>query len=202
MSEPFVIASVVEGDGEVAAVPILLRRMVEQIQPGASVDIRRPMRVSRGRMLKVGELERYVELAARQVGSYGAVLVLLDADDDCPADLGPALLDRAKSQRPESTVAVVLAMKEFEAWFLAAACSLAGKRGLPGDLAPPHDPEQIRDAKGWLQARRTDRLAYGPTVDQPALAASFDLTLARANARSFDKLWREIEGWLRAASSR
>jgi hypothetical protein len=92
----------------------------------------------------------------------------------------------------------VLAVKEFEAWFLAAAPSLAGKRGLPDNLEPPADPEQIRDAKGWLQKRRTDRLAYAPTVDQPALAAVVDLAQVRARSSSFDKLWREVERLLAA----
>lgn len=30
-------------------------------------------------------------LAAAKAGANGAVLVLLDADDDCPAELGPQL---------------------------------------------------------------------------------------------------------------
>lgn len=193
MTEPFVVTSVVEGDGEVVALPILLRRMVEIIEPGRVVDVRRPIRVNRGRMLKDGELERYVELAVRQHQQRGAVLVLLDADDDCAAKLGPALQERAQAQRPGSPIAVVLAVREFEAWFLAAAGSLAGRRGLPPDVGSPPSPEQIRDAKGWLQARRTDGLAYAPTVDQPALAAVVDLPTVRANAGSFDKLWREVE---------
>ena len=193
MSQPFVVTSVVEGHGEVEAVPVLLRRIVQQIDPSRVTDIRRPMRVNRGRMLRPGEIERYVELAARHHGGLGAVLVLLDADDDCPAQLGTALCERARRRRPETPLSVVVAVKEFEAWFLAAASSLAGKRGLPDVLAPPENPEEIRDAKGWLRARRTDGLAYAPTVDQPALAASFDLVTARAGASSFDKLYRDVE---------
>ena len=193
MSQPFVVTSVVEGHGEVEAVPVLLRRIVQQIDPSRVTDIRRPMRVNRGRMLRPGEIERYVELAARHHGGLGAVLVLLDADDDCAAQLGTALCERARRRRPETPLSVVVAVKEFEAWFLAAASSLAGKRGLPDVLAPPENPEEIRDAKGWLRARRTDGLAYAPTVDQPALAASFDLVTARAGASSFDKLYRDVE---------
>jgi hypothetical protein len=198
MIEPFVVASVVEGDGEVVALPVLLRRMTEVIDPGRLVDVRRPIRVNRGRMLKDGELERYVELAVRQHQGRGAVLVLLDADDDCAAKLGPTLQERAQGQRPGSPISVVLAVREFEAWFLAAASSLAGRRGLPRDLEAPPRPEQIRDAKGWLRARRTDGLAYAPTVDQPALAAVADLHAVRSNAASFDKFWREVERLLAA----
>jgi hypothetical protein len=85
-----------------------------------------------------------------------------------------------------------LAKREFEAWFLAAAPSLQGRRGLSANLALPDDPEQPRDCKGWLSRHRTDGRSYKPTADQAALAAVFDLLLARANSPSFDKLWRDV----------
>jgi hypothetical protein len=199
VTDPIVIAPVVEGHGEVAALPVLLRRVGELIAPDSWIDVHPPIRVNRGTLLKAGQLERYVELAARS-SERAAVLVLLDADDDCPAELGPDLLRRARAQRPERQIAVVIAMREFEAWFLAAAESVAGQRGLSPDLKPPPDPEAIRDAKGWLQDRRTDGLAYGPTIDQPALTATFDLELARTRSASLDKLWREVERLARMSS--
>ncbi|CAN5583584.1 hypothetical protein BH24ACT4_BH24ACT4_03970 [soil metagenome] len=156
------------------------------------------MRVPRANLVKSDDLERYVELATRQHGGQGAVIILIDADDDCAATLGPSLLARAETVRPGSLVAVVLAVKEYEAWFLAGASSIAGERGLRDDLAAPSDPEAIRDAKGWLQAQRTDGLAYSPTLDQPALSALLDLELARAGSPSFDKLCREVERILAA----
>lgn len=193
MSGRFVLACVVEGYGEVQALPVVLRRVLTRIDPELSPEIPEPIRVNRATLLKAGELERYVELAARRDAGRAAVLVLVDADDDCAAEAGPTLQVRAQAVRPESAVAVVLAVKEFEAWFLAAARSLRGRRGLAPYLEPPPRPEDVRDAKGWLQSRRTDGLAYGPTVDQPALAGVMDLDEARAGAPSFDKLWREVE---------
>lgn len=201
MSRPFHVASIVEGHGDGAALPVLLRRLVLLIDPTRVVAARRPIRASRSRLVRDGELERMVELAARQVkGEAGALLVLVDADDDCAAALGPELLRRAVRARPDMASASVVAVREFEAWFLASAPSLAGRRGLPPTLQPPADPEAIRDAKGWLQERRVDGLAYSPTIDQPALAAVFDLHSARAGAPSFDKLWREVENLLAATS--
>jgi hypothetical protein len=47
-------------------------------------------------------------------------------------------------------ISVIMAKLEYEAWFLAAAESLRGKRGLPSDLKITADPEYICDAKGWL----------------------------------------------------
>ena len=122
---------------------------------------------------------------------------MLDADDDCPADLGPALLMRAQEARPDVRVSVVLPNKEFETWFLAGASSLAGNFGFPGDLTPPDNPESIRGAKEWLTRQRPRGQPYKPTVDQAPLASAFDLKQAREGAPSFDKFCREVEFLLR-----
>jgi len=196
---PFVMVPIVEGDGEVVAVPLLLRRIAGEIDDLRIIDVRKPFRVKRNQVVKPGELERYVELAARSAGPGGSVLVLLDADDDCPAQLGRRLSQRAAKVREDLALSVVLAKREFEAWFLASAVSLRDRRGLRADLDPPHDPEAIQNAKGWLRDRRTDGFAYSPTTDQPALAAVMDLHLARANAPSFDKLWRDLERLMNAS---
>ncbi len=194
MTRPFVVASVVEGQGEAAALPVLLRRLVAEIDPDRPSQILPPVRVNRTKMTRPSEAEKYLGLAMAKLGDQlGAVLVLLDADDDCAATLGPELLRICRNIRPDVSVSVVLAVAEFEAWFLASADTLGGRRGLPADLEAPADPETIRDAKGWLRARRIDGLGYSPTVDQPALAALFDLATARARAASFDKLWRDVE---------
>jgi len=200
VTAPFVVVPIVEGQGDVGAVPLLLRRIAAEIDVRRSIDVRRPIRVQRDKVVKARELERSVELAVRSADPGGAVLLLIDADDDCPAELGPQLLERASGVRANLPVSVVLANREFEAWFLAAASSLRDRRGLRSDLNPPRDPEAIQDAKGWLQDRRTDGFAYSPTTDQPALAAVMDLHLARANAPSFDKLWRDLERLMGAHS--
>jgi hypothetical protein len=190
---PLDLTCIVEGDGEVEAVPIAIRRIVQEIAPGLALKIYHPIRVPRTRLVKPGELERYIELAARTAGRGGAILVLLDSDDDCPATLGPDLLDRARRARSDFAISVVLAKREFESWFLAAAESLRGHRGLPKDLESPLDPESIRGAKEWLAARFEPRRRYSETVDQPAFAKLFDLLQARKRAASFDKLFRDVQ---------
>lgn len=42
----------------------------------------------------------------------------------------------------------------------------------------------------------TEGRSYSPSADQPALTAVFDMEMARQNARSFDKLYREVESLL------
>lgn len=194
MTAPFVVVPVVEGHGEVSAVPVLLRRIGEALEPARPIDVRPPVRGHRSKLSRPTDAERYLGLAMRKLGGdTGAILVLIDADDDCAATVGPELLKTCHTLRADVPVSVVLAVAEFEAWFLASAESLRGQRGLAEDLAPPDEPERVRNAKGWLQDRRTNGLAYSPTTDQPALTAIFDMAAARLASASFDKLWRDVE---------
>jgi hypothetical protein len=192
-AERVTIASVVEGEGEMQALPALLRRILyaEEIW---DADVQRPFLKGRGSLVKQGGLEAAVEALARRLppGAPGGVLVVIDADDDCPASLGPSLLARAESVRPDVRTGVVLANREFEAWFLAAAPSLAGRAGLPQGLAVPEDCERPRDCKGWLTHHRTDGGVYRPRVDQASLADVVDIATARANSPSFDKFCRNV----------
>ena len=179
------IGCIVEGQGDVAAVPVLIRRIAAEYYPEMVIDIPRPIRVNRNQVVLPDQLEQEVELAAQKISGQGAIFIILDCDDDCPAQLGPALLYRASQVRDNLPIAVVLAKCEFETWFLAAAESLRGKRGLKSDIDPPNNPEKIRGAKEWLYQRMQTGSKYSETRDQPALAAIFDIEQAR-QADSFD----------------
>lgn len=186
------VASIVEGDGEVAALPILLRRLSQWRGTTGYVDVLTPIRVYKDRFLnRPEEFSRHLKLAAAKCGDAGWVLVLFDADDDCPAQKGAAVLAQARAIIPHRRVAVVLlANREYEAWFIAAAESLNGFRGfkyLEGKA--PADPEGPRNAKGWMRDRMP--AGYGETTDQPAFTARFDLELAHQHSRSFRKLCSE-----------
>ena len=185
------IGCIVEGHGEVAAVPVLIRRVAANLYPELAVIIPRPIRISRDKLLQAGGLEKWVEVVSVRVGRQGAIFVILDSDDDCPAELGPDLLRRASRVQTGLPVVVVLAKYEFEAWFLAAAESLCGQRGLGNDIHSPNDPEAIRGAKEWLSHRMEGSRTYSETHDQPALTARFDIEQAR-RADSFDKCYRDI----------
>jgi hypothetical protein len=185
------IGCIVEGHGDVEAVPILVRRLAHEIDPELAVETPRPIRVPKDRLLKTGELERHVELAARNTRGEGGVLVLVDSDDDCPAELGPLLLSRVRKARADVPAAVVLAKREFEGWLLAGAGSLRGRRGLPNDLEGPEDPESVRGAKEWLSRKMPRFEPYRETLHQAPLTAALDFALAR-RARSFARCEREI----------
>ena len=183
------MACIVEGHGDGLSVPIILRRLAE----GEGIfDLRvvGPFRIPRYAIVRAGELERAVERAARGLGGEGGILILLDADDDLPCQLGPSLASRAAAARRDVNTCVVIANREKEAWFLAAIESLRGRRGIPDQAAAPIDPEGVRGAKAWL-AGMMGR-SYSEVTDQPALSAVFDLDLARQRAASFDKFVRDV----------
>ncbi|MBP7052707.1 MAG: hypothetical protein KBE65_16980 [Phycisphaerae bacterium] len=187
------IAAIVGGHGEVESVPILFRRIAVVLDPGLVVQMKQPLRVSESSLAKGGELERHVEFSARSAGRHGGIFILMDCDwpGGCPKNDAPAWLQRARRARPDMEISLVLANKDYEAWFLAAAESLRGHCGLPSDLAAPPDPEDIRGAKEWLRKHMPPIRKYRATVDQPVLTSVFDMQAAR-RADSFDKCYREI----------
>lgn len=186
------LGCIVEGDGEQRALPRLLARIATQLAPELQLRILEPFRVGRYRLVKPGELERTMELVVRRLPAPRGVFILIDADDDCPATLGPQLLARAKQARPDVPASVVLANREYEAWFLAAIESLAGQCGLPSELAPVPNPESIRGAKERISRLMSGSRSYSETLDQVMLTQQFDLAIARQRSASFDKCWREV----------
>ncbi len=181
------IVSIVEGDGEVRALPILLRRLAEA-KGSFDLSVPVPIRVHRDQFLnREDEFSRKLLLAGAKAGTLGLVLVLLDADDDCPVTLAAGIAARAVDVIPHRRLAVVIANREYEAWLLAGAASLAAKRGLPTDLQAPAAPDTVRDAKGWLRAR-VQGGRYHEVSDQPALTALFEIGTAATNSRSLRKL--------------
>lgn len=189
------IVPLVEGHGEVDAASVLLRRLAHR-ESRFDVQIARPFRVKRNRVVKAEELERSLTQAMR-ARSADAALLILDADDDCPVALASDLLARAEAAAFPN-VAVVCACREFEGWFLAAKDSLRGICRIRENAECVPDAEKIRDAKGRLTSNMDGDRRYLEVDDQPRLAAAVDLDLAEKNSRSFEKLCKEMRRLLEA----
>ena len=184
------LVPIVEGKGEVEAVPVLLRRIFDEMGV-YDVTVAHPFRVKRNRVVRPGDIERTVRQAVSACSDARSLLVILDADDDDPGILGPKLLKRCESELPFLPVAVVLAQREFEAWFLGAKESLRGKRGIRLNAVSPQRPESIRGAKEHL-SQNMEESRYLPVDDQPALAEYMDMEMARKRCASFDKMFCDI----------
>ena len=195
---------VVEGGGEVDALPVLLRRVATWLAPELHVAVQRPIRTPRDRFLNREEERKkvlgYAALSCSVAREDAArILVLLDADDDCPAERGPAL--QAECERivgERASVSVVLANREYEAWFLASCETLQGVRHFDLKRLRQHwnekDPDTPRNAKGMIDKATGNR--YGEVADQAALSARIDPIRAAQTSRSFRKLIDECRSAL------
>lgn len=188
------IQPIVEGHGEVQALPVLLRRLLHEMEMW-DVGVGQPIRRQRDELVTQASLERAVAVARRR-DDCGSVLILIDGDDDCPAHLGPRLCEWAAATVVPCEV--VLAHREYEAWFLAAIESLRGLRGIREDAQPSSDPETPRGAKEKIEDRMEDRRSYSETKDQPALSARFSLSDAYRRSRSFRKFTAAVGSLVRA----
>lgn len=198
------VVPIVEGDGEVQALPILLRRIGLELCDSAYIEIEKPIRQPRDRIARniEGTLSRAIELAVGKLiqkrskppapPARELVLVLFDADDDPACRLGPEVHKLCRSLRPDIDSACVLPVLEFETWFVAAAQSFSDFFVDGAGESAPANPEVARCGKTWIKVNAKGR-QYSETVDQAKLAGRMDLDLCRRRSPSFDKLCREIE---------
>jgi hypothetical protein len=180
------IQPIIEGHGEDEAFPVLLRRL-QQAAGVYTFSFGRPIRKHRSQLVKKETLQASVRLALKQ-DECGAVLVLFDADTDCPKTIISDLQTWASEAAGSVPCQVVLATREYEAWFLGAIESLRGKRRIRPDACFPENPEAVRDAKGALEELMVESADYMETIDQPALSGLFDMAMAFRRCRSFRKL--------------
>lgn len=192
------VLPIVEGHGESAAVRILLERIWVELLGGEHVDVLRPIRQPRSKLVQREGLQHAVDLASRKLKASAApddprlILILIDADHDLPCVLGPGLLRWGRETQADMDVACVLANVEYETWFVASAESLGNHIDMAVGEPAPDAPEEKRAAKHWIQ-QRFKGTRYSPTVDQPSMTKVMDLARCRERSPSFDKLCRELE---------
>lgn len=193
------VQPIVEGHGEEHCARILIQRLVIEGIGADHVEVLHPIRRPRSKLVQADaqEVERAVRLAAQKLAhaefdvDRRVILLLIDADTDCPRELAPRLLRRAQQERADVSILCVLANVEYETWFVAAAESLTEFLDCSQQQSP-NDPEVQRSGKAWVQ-RAFRGARYSETVDQPRMTAAMDLRLCRDRSPSFDKLWRDFE---------
>lgn len=201
------IAPIVEGETEELCFEPLLQHIWNKLPTPTMEALRvaKPTRCNRSAIAKPShrELEEKMQYALdkllprlREPGvDRGLVLVLIDADEDCPARLAPQLLSRAKKVRSDVDVDCVVAKRKLENWFTASAESLSGAEGLPLNLRAPYDPES-RGGDAWLtqQMKKIDRRRkYVKPTHAVTFVRLLDVALCRGRSPSFDKLCRVLE---------
>ena len=178
------IQPVVEGHGDLSAVPELIRR-VAYASGRYNVQVLRAQ--PRGDLLTIKpRFEEFLRVALQE----GApVLWVLDHDcDECTEvtrDLAELSAQAAAISTAQKTEFVFM-VKEFESLFLA---DHETTRAMFPDIPPttdfPVDPESVRGAKEWLSKARPKGLAYKPSTDQARLTSQLNFGRLRDRSPSF-----------------
>ena len=191
------IVPIVEGNGEAAALPKLLYRLLHKNQR-YDIHITTPKNASGcDNLKKPGGLEKFLRLAVIQA-DCSAILILMDADESCPETLARDFADRILAAGMPFPTAVVIANSAYEAWFLARLETIVGKplldgAMLPSDLIFAGDIEAKRSPKDWLKAHLPAGRGWNEKEDQPAITQMMDIELAKQNSRSFRRLCHAVE---------
>jgi hypothetical protein len=186
------ILPVVEGDGDVEAVPELIRRIAHGL---GRFDITVCHPHKRGGLPAV--LSRFDNFFKTALLDKCPILWVLDYDcDDCHDQVRHVEQLRARGEALSNGVAFefVFLVQEFETLFLAD--HETTRKAFPDISAAlpfPADPERVRDAKGWLSSARPKGYAYKPTQHQKRLSAQVDLGRLRERSPSYARFEQAVE---------
>lgn len=192
------IVPIVEGPGDVEATPILLRKILFDRMSCYDIGVAKPKKAGgRSALDKAGGIEAFIEYASDTPDCEG-ILILADSDDDCGLEWAQGMCVRCRAIGLPVPIAVVSAVREYEAWFLASLESIRGNliRGnvsLGETVEYIGDPENEGGAKGWITRQMPPGRAYKETSDQASMSSLIDLSLAHANSRSFRRLCHAVE---------
>lgn len=194
------IIAVVEGHGEVKAVPGLIRRILGDRLYRYDISLLKPKRAN-GKPDLIRKFEQFLEYAISK--DPDAILALVDADEECPVEEAAGLAHRASVLNLGVPVAVVYAKCEYETWFISSLSEGTGERirsslNIPSSVNAPENVEDIRGAKEWLKNQTLHGQAYSETRDQGDLTHHIDMGLTYSRSRSFRRLCHAVEELVRA----
>ena len=189
------IVPVVEGDGDADALPELLVRILREKYNRYDVVVlqgKTKVVKTNGRQTLEKKLGKFLAHAQNKP-KCGGILVLVDADRDCPVTLAQQLSQRCVQFGTKCPVQIVCAHRSYETWFLASLNTLKGRHGIPNSAVLLDDPEDVLNPKQWLGDQMPSGQAYKETIHQASLSRVIDLELACRNSRSFRRLCHALE---------
>lgn len=183
---------IVEGYGELSAAHNLVNRLWSDLGLQPTVVWKPP---KRGTALHTHAGIQKACALLRSESDCAAALLLRDEDDGCPATIGPTMAGWVEAEGLPFPVSVVLAHREFEAWFLPCLAKIAGRELREGlklrdGVTFDENPEGKRGVKEWLTRHLYPAgKAYKPTLDQAALTRLVEFGMLReAGVPSFGTL--------------
>ena len=188
----FHVFAIVEGKGELVAVPDLLHRLwkANEKLPPLRAASKHIFKVSRDGFINNCETrQKYLNLVGYQARKcHGGVLILLDTEKACCRDFlhGDKMKDiRADIDEILSGIPqfFALAEKGYESWLVAGFGGNNTEKGV---------------SKKWLNANKdkTGRVKnYSKVVDQHELTSKMDIQQARKANRSFNRFCERFLEW-------
>ena len=155
-----------------------------------------PAKFANGRPGLEKRLGDFLAYAVRD--GCGAILVVLDADADCPLELATTLSTKVVESRLSVPVAIACAKSEFETWFIctltdASGQSMSERLHIPLPVNVPDNIEDVRDAKGWLQNQMNRSYPYNPAMEQDDLVYHINIESVLDRSRSFRRFCHAVE---------
>ena len=190
----------VEGDGDVQAVPSLIRKLA--VAAGFYDLNPCPSPIKCGeipKLRKAGQLERFVQYACSRPDG-DSVILIVDCDDDCPVEASAEFVARVGqiAERSAKKIGLAFIQKEFETLFLYSLAELSDRYPEHGwrlkDEDAYKDWTTLRGAKGELD-RRMKNYSYKETRDQVKFVSAVDINRLASTCRSALHLQRLIS-WI------
>lgn len=181
------VAAIVEGYGDVQAVPSLIAKTSNLLgSPAVASD---PIRAGEWKLLRrPGIIEDYLELAATR--QWDLILVVLDLEDDCAMAEAASARERIELWKNgrDIKVEIVFMVREYETLFLWCPSCLP----VSNNAALPADPDNIRGAKERVKQLTARR--YKETQDQLRYTQSLDIAVLYKACRSFRRFCKALSG--------
>lgn len=187
------IFPIVEGHGDERALPVLIRHLLGTKFGFYQCEVLHPYRLPKGKMKQADEWAGVIGLACERLKERttdqedaALILVVCDADDDCPVDLKNLVDGFVDIHDVNISFEFVAPQPEYETWLLASAASFVGHPDCIDNA--PHIPDLlgIRNAKGYFEQYilKPGRF-YSETVDQAKFSSLINFGLSpESNCRS------------------
>ena len=174
------IFPIVEGKGEQKAAPVLIKRILRQHLGNYQTDVEDGYFLPRGQILnRPAELARAIALGYKKISRYGkgAVVVLIDSDDDDPSSLEQKIVKNVTSIEQKYPIFIIIFSKEYESMFIHDQDSIRLHERVRQSPQFAADPTVVRDAKGWFARHILNADdSYSEIIDQEVFSRAVEIS--------------------------
>jgi hypothetical protein len=190
------IVPIVEGLGEVGAVPNLLSKMLH-FQNCYDIYPDKPLNAKGiGNLTEPEGVEKFVKAAATRP-DCGAILILVDADEECALTRSLDFARRIQVLGIPYPVVIVAAKQMYENWIIASIETIRGQMLESGDRIPidikQRDDIESCNGKYVLKSWLPPGKSYNEPIDQLMFTRLIEIEHVIPRSRSFRRLCHALE---------